>query len=428
MRKKRWADNILVTRFHYRRKWKIRHYLLFAFILVTLGLLLNYFISAGNSLSEDLYTSPQPEFNVVTDDPYEGFAAFSSPQGIAFFNDVVYVADTGNDAIRTIDLEGNVETLSLETESDEVDLLETWRSPRGIYVTEDGTVYVADTGNNMIKRILADGNVEIVAGTGVSGSLDGDSTLATFDSPSDVVVGEDGTVYVADTGNSLLRSISPSGEVTTIAGQGSIYTETSTTSSLPAKDVSLSQLHKLSIRQTLFGDEIILGSSFSRVWKQGSEWRIQGLIEADFGYSDSPNEPKIRRSEGVAVYGVEDDMILVADYCNQRIRLISEGELYTVAGTTPEIEEGSVSCDFGAYTDGSSITCNNGGGESCLAQFNYPRDVVANGNTIYVADSLNHVIRKVEITSVADGVVSSQTSTLSGIGKAGFSDGKVYSS
>ena len=88
--------------------------------------------------------------------------------------------------------------------------------PVGIAVDEKGNVYVADSYNDRIRKISVDGQVITVAGKGGPGYADGDAANARFDTPCSVVVNRDGTLIVADTGNNKLRRISPTGQVTTL--------------------------------------------------------------------------------------------------------------------------------------------------------------------------------------------------------------------
>lgn len=91
--------------------------------------------------------------------------------------------------------------------------------PSGLAVDRAGNVYVADQKGDTIRRITPDGVVTTVAGMAFSaGSVDGPAFSATFNAPSDVAVDEQGDVYVADTGNALVRRISTTGDVTTLAG------------------------------------------------------------------------------------------------------------------------------------------------------------------------------------------------------------------
>jgi serine/threonine protein kinase/sugar lactone lactonase YvrE len=94
-----------------------------------------------------------------------------------------------------------------------------FQSPRGIAVDKHGTVYVADTGNNTIRKITADGATSTLAGlAGQSGSLDGTGAAARFLAPMAIAVDDLGNVYVAEFANDTIREITPQGTVTTLAG------------------------------------------------------------------------------------------------------------------------------------------------------------------------------------------------------------------
>lgn len=94
-----------------------------------------------------------------------------------------------------------------------------FRSPGGIAVDSGGTVYVADTGNNTIRKITLDGTVTTLAGkAGQSGSLDGPGSAARFLAPMAIAVDVRGNVYVAEFADDTIRKIGPDGMVTTLAG------------------------------------------------------------------------------------------------------------------------------------------------------------------------------------------------------------------
>ena len=82
-----------------------------------------------------------------------------------------------------------------------------------------GVIYVADTGNHTI-RTISSGTVDLLAGTaGTSGVADGTGNAAQFNFPHDVAVDSSGNVYVADTWNHTIRKITSGGVVSTFAGQ-----------------------------------------------------------------------------------------------------------------------------------------------------------------------------------------------------------------
>lgn len=162
-----------------------------------------------------------------------GQAKFSYPSGIAKgLSGKIYVADTGNHCIRVIDRNGVTSLVAgvpgqaglKDGEVSEALFME----PTALVMAEDGSVYVADSGNQRIRRIK-DGQVTTVAGGAWAlyldtqyrqpGSADGDGAAARFWFPEGICMAGD-VVIVADTGNHVVRAISPLGRVRTIAGNG----------------------------------------------------------------------------------------------------------------------------------------------------------------------------------------------------------------
>lgn len=209
--------------------------------------------------------------------------------------------------------------------------------PLGLTIDDGGTLYVADTGNHRIRSITTTGLVLDVAGSGTEGYADGPSAAARFSSPNAVTVGPDGTVYVADAGNLRIRAISPSGVVSTVAGSG------------------------------VAG--LVNGAG------SASQFAVTGAIVAD------------RAGD-----------LYVPDRLNSVIRQI-----------TPA---GVVSTFAGSGTRGHAD------GPSHVAQFNVPvRMGVDAGRNVYVVDIGDNRIRKI----TPDGVVS----TVVDSGEPGFADGTV---
>jgi sugar lactone lactonase YvrE len=95
--------------------------------------------------------------------------------------------------------------------------------PLGMAVDSAGNVYVADVGNDTIRKVTAGGVVTTLAGTaGMSGSADGTGAAARLNGPYGVVVDSAGNVYVADTGNATIRKVTAAGTTTTVAGTAGV--------------------------------------------------------------------------------------------------------------------------------------------------------------------------------------------------------------
>jgi len=151
-------------------------------------------------------------------------ARFRNLAGIAAGpNNIVYVADAGNHSIRQVSSSGEVTTVAGIGYPDFFDDQGTaagFNNPQGVAVDGAGNVYVADTGNHAVRRIDAAGNVTTVAGDGTAGFVNGAGVNARFNSPRGVAVDAVGRIYVADTGNHAVRRIDAAGNVATVAGDG----------------------------------------------------------------------------------------------------------------------------------------------------------------------------------------------------------------
>lgn len=149
-------------------------------------------------------------------------ARFADPYGLALdAHGVLYVADAGdNNRIRRVYPDGRVDTLAGQGEGwrDGPALQAQFDTPSSIALDAAGNVFVADTGNHVIRRIGTDGNVSTIAGDGTAGYADGPAAHARFDGPMGVAVDDNGRVFVADTWNDRIRVIEPDGQVRTLAG------------------------------------------------------------------------------------------------------------------------------------------------------------------------------------------------------------------
>jgi len=155
-------------------------------------------------------------------------AALNSPAAVAL--DAVgntYIADTGNNRVRKIDVNGTVTTLAgtgvagYSGDSGPANIA-TLSRPTGVAADVAGNVYVADMGNHAIRRVSAGGIITTLAGNGMPGASGdgGPAVAALVNSPGGLAVDSAGNLYVADTANHRVRRITPGGTISTVAGSG----------------------------------------------------------------------------------------------------------------------------------------------------------------------------------------------------------------
>ena len=180
-------------------------------------------ISGGSVTTISGVTIDKDEYGMPVGGFLDGSATqamFNQPKGLAVDQDgTIYVADSGNGAIRVIDKSGLVKTL-----------VKGLNSPSDIVLGNDGELYVTDTLNHRILRVDKSGKWSVLAGGGyesknnwlIGGYADGTGVYAQFNEPSGLALGPKGELYVADTGNQRIRMVSPQGVVTTLAGSGTI--------------------------------------------------------------------------------------------------------------------------------------------------------------------------------------------------------------
>jgi sugar lactone lactonase YvrE len=151
-------------------------------------------------------------------------AQFKWPHGLSIdAAGNVFVADRGNDLVRKINRDGVVSTLAGSPEkygdTDGVGAAARFRYPVATAVDASGNIYVADSSNNLIRKITRGGVVSTLAGSfSLGGFADGNGKAAQFHDPHGVAVDTSGDVFVADAGNHIIRKIASDGQVTTFAG------------------------------------------------------------------------------------------------------------------------------------------------------------------------------------------------------------------
>lgn len=276
----------------------------------------------------------------------------------------------------------------------------TFSRPHGIALDENsGNIYIADRLNNVIRKMTPEGIVSTFAGSGNPGMIDGVGSQAAFNDPWDVEVDSKGNIYVADRLNNAIRKITPAGIVTTFAGTGAIGSDDAPV----AISASFYQPSGVAIDKD---DNLYVADHLNhlirKITPDGVVTTLAGSRDGDISVNNNGkddglgNAAKFYRPYGIEV--AHDGNLYIADEWNHLIRKMTpEGLVTTIAGTG---ELGS--------TNGNALE----------ATFNFPWDaVVDNDDNIYVADGLNHTIRRI----TPEGIVS----TYAGVAKAeGSRDGE----
>lgn len=148
-------------------------------------------------------------------------ATLNQPDGITIdANGNLYIADQSNHAIRKITPGGLVTTLagnSTTGSTDGTGSAASFYFPKGLGIDAAGNIYVADNSNNLIRKVTPTGVVTTIAGNGTTGFFNGNGRSASFNSPTGVEVDATGNLYIADAGNNAIRKMTPAGVVTTFA-------------------------------------------------------------------------------------------------------------------------------------------------------------------------------------------------------------------
>ncbi|WP_229427340.1 NHL repeat-containing protein [Massilia atriviolacea] len=258
-------------------------------------------------------------------------ARFSDPFGLVSDRDGnVYVADAGdNNRIRKITPEGQVTTLAggKEGYADGSGAAAAFHTPSGMAIDGAGNLYVADTGNNAIRKVTPQGVVSTVAGGGVAGYLDGKASEAMFNGPVGVAVDQAGVVYVADTYNDRIRAIALDGSVRTIAGGAPGYADGPAAGAQFDTPTSVA----LDAKGTLY----VADTGNGAVRKLGPDGQVATLAMAP----EDAEKPLLRRPVALAL--THDGFLYVGDIWRGRILQISpDGRLQGLTGIGVDIEIG----------------------------------------------------------------------------------------
>ena len=310
-------------------------------------------------------------------------ASFFQPGGLTLFGDTLYLCDTENHALRTIDVKSGTVALysgaigSYGTDDGPIATAR-FREPEGIVSDGLGTLYVGDVDNDTIRRIdIASGTVSTIAGqVGVDGNSDGVGLAAAFHKPKQLALDGAGHLYIVDSLNLSIRVLSLADlSVTTLA----TFDGTPNGVAAVAGEV-----------WTSLADHTV-----ARIDDSGNVTVVAGASNM-IGFADGVGgDARFFLPAGL---WIEPDRVLVADDGNCAVRAIAR-------------DTGAVTTILGAIADGSSD------GAGTAARFSGPQGLAVAGNVAFVADSGNDTIRRVDLPTGA-------VTTIAGAaGQATFADG-----
>jgi sugar lactone lactonase YvrE len=307
-------------------------------------------------------------------------ARFNSPRGVAVdAASNVYVADTNNQTLRKISAGAVVTTFAgTAGEAGSVDgSFARFNLPERVVIDSAGNLLVSDTGNHTIRRITPAGVVDTLVGTaGASGTTDGSGSAARFNYPIGVTIDSAGNAYVADSGNSTIRKITPAGAVSTFAGaalQSGSYDGSGSAARFNDPN---------GIATDLAGNVYVadsLSNTIRKIAPAGVVSTLAGTPEIAGSADGIGTAARFSTPLGVATDSAGN--IYVTDYGNSTIRKISPaGVVSTLAGMAGQM----------GFEDGI------GSAARFYAPYGIATDTAGN---VYVAD-LNHTIRKISPAAV----------------------------
>jgi hypothetical protein len=315
-------------------------------------------------------------------------ASFYYPEGNAAVDAAgnVYVADSGNNKIRKISAAGVVTTLAGSGSAGSADGPGTtaqFSDPKGVAVDATGNVFVADAVNNKIRKISAAGVVTTLAGSGSADSADGTGTAASFRYPTGVAVDSAGNVYVADHDNHKIRKVSAAGEVTTLAGSGAAGWDDGTGTAASFNGPS-------SVAVDTAGNVYVADSWNRMIRKISAAGAVTTLAWA---FDGGVTTARFSDPTGIAVDGA--GTVYFADFNGNKVyQLTAAGVVTTVAGSGAD-----------GWTDGTGTA----------ATFWAPTGVAVDGvGNLYVTDTANSKIRKITGGAVTSTVLTANPNPASG--------------
>jgi uncharacterized protein (TIGR03437 family) len=333
-------------------------------------------------------------------------AQLAFPHGLAVSGGGLYIADTSNNIVRKLSVDGTLTTVAglggskLSGDTGPAALAEL-SAPGAIAIDGGGAMYIADSGNHRIRQVTPGGLITTIAGTGASAPFvsnpsfngDGQPLLARFNSPQGIALDAGGNLYVSDTSNHRVRKITKSGQLTTIAGTGEAGFSGDNG---PAVKAQLNYPSGITVDGA--GNIYVADWINNRIRKIAPDGTISTVAGAGtYNYSGDGGPAvaaTLRRPRGVALDSSGN--LYIADTDNNRIRMVNPaGVINTIAGN-------------------GAATFLGDGGPPLRSQFN-PLDVTVDvDGSIYISDGNGQRIRKIETVRIAAASVLNGASLLAG--------------
>lgn len=337
-------------------------------------------------------------------------ASLQGPTGVFVSGANTFVADSGNKVFRLV-TGGNISTAAGTGGNAGGDggsaLGAEFSLPGGVAVDGSGNVFIADSFNNVVRKIDTMGNISLVAGNytaGYSGDM-GTATAAQLQDPQGVAVDGSGNVYIADTGNNVVRKVDSSGKITTFAGEHwSPAGGPPAFNPAPATPTQAVFNSPYGVATDASGNVFISDTYHNVVWRVGTNSSValySGSSVASSGYAGDSGLATSALLSGPNGLAVDPNgNLFIADSSNSVIRRVDANTkvITTVAGNHAlGFGEGGYSGD---------------GGPATSATLSFPRGVAvdANGN-LYIADTQNYVVRYVDTLSAIHTVAGNHTIT-----------------
>ncbi len=384
-------------------------------------------------------------------------ARFNNPEGLTVdASGNIYVADTYNHTIRKVTAAGVVTTLAGSAQfsgsTDGTGTAARFYFPTGASTDTSGNVYVGDKTSNTIRKVTPGGVVSTLAGSGGFGSADGTGSAAQFSTPQGTTVDSSGNIYVADRDNSTVRKVTPSRVVTTLAGtpphtgttdgigsaarfniptniafdgSGNAYVADFGNSTIRKVTPSAQVTTYLSISapQYIAADTtgnlfVPSGNTIKKISPTKVVTTLAGSSTASGSADGTGTAARFNNPVGLASDAAGN--VYVADRSNHTVRKITPAAVVTTLA-------------------GSAGAAGSINGTGSAARFSSPSAVAVDGNgNVFVADKGNHIIRQITptgavttlagtpgVTGSADGVGAAASFT-SPSGIAADAAGNIY--